>query len=229
MTSPSPAVLRVALETGIARVAGEGVEIPPGRVDALARYLELLVDWSNRVNLVSRRELPALVEKHLLPSLAPLLSDRLRDRADDPIRVLDIGSGGGFPGVVIATVRPRWSVVLVESSRRKTLFLEAAGKSLPNVQVCRKRVERLVDDPAHQGVYALVTARAVAPAQAMWPLARPLLAPDGELHVYVRRDSLAAQREELAAALPDVSLPDAIEPSWHPGAILRLRATGIGP
>ena len=65
---PSPARLRSALEDGMAQVVDAGVEVPPGSVEGLARYLDLLVDWSSRVNLVSRRELPALVEKHLLPS-----------------------------------------------------------------------------------------------------------------------------------------------------------------
>ena len=67
-------------------------------------FLVLLVRWQTRVNLVSRKELPRVVEKHVAPSLMPLLSPEMP--AGHPRRVLDVGSGGGFPGVVLALLRP---------------------------------------------------------------------------------------------------------------------------
>jgi 16S rRNA (guanine527-N7)-methyltransferase len=206
-----------------ARVAADRVAIPPERAQRLIAHLIDVSRWSARVNLVSRRELPALVEKHLAPSLAPLLSDLCRRREiDGGFRLLDVGSGGGFPGVVLAIVRPAWMVVLLEPRERKARFLASAGRDLTNVRVRRVRVEALAEDREDLAGYDLITARAVAPPEEIWPKVRSLLARDGEAHVYTRRDEVRVHADRAARRFDDVRVLDPIEPPWCAGAICRL-------
>lgn len=194
----------------------------------LARYLDALITWSARTSLVSRRELDRLVEKHVRPSTAPLLARAMPDTTPARVdRVLDLGSGGGFPGAVLAALNPAWRVVLLEPTRRKRLFLETLPAFLPNVEVRGERAEELNRLPAERGRYDLVTVRAVEPPASVWPLAAPLLSPGGELHVYVPSNEYEAAEAAVRAirVAPDVrvriDIPD------HPGFLMRLAAPAV--
>jgi 16S rRNA (guanine527-N7)-methyltransferase len=108
------------------------------------------------IGLVSREDRAFLVERHLRPSLdsLPLIPETGK--------LLDVGSGGGFPGIPIALRRPSLQVVLVDANERKTAFLRRVSREthLENVQVICSRVELL--PPEHEGQYDVITARAVA-------------------------------------------------------------------
>jgi 16S rRNA (guanine527-N7)-methyltransferase len=169
--------------------------IPPGpsldaaRAAALDSFLELLLRWNARINLVADRDPEAIRRRHLADSLQllPLLPD-------DEGPLGDLGSGGGFPGLVlaIATGRPTH---LVESDRRKAAFLtEAAGRlGLAGVHVHPQRIADTVLPPL-----AVLTARALAPLGELLPHAVRLLAPGGVALFPKGRNAEA----ELTAALP---------------------------
>ena len=136
------------------------------RLDA---YAALLTRWNARINLVAPRDLPQLWERHIADSLqlAPLIPPGVT-------RAIDLGSGGGFPGLVLA-IATGLSVDLVESDQRKAAFLrEAARITAAPARVHAARIESLTLDPAQ-----LVTARALAPLPQLLDLAAPLLAPGG--------------------------------------------------
>lgn len=156
------------------------------RLDAFAA---LLLEWNRRINLVSARDAAELRQRHVEDSLQllPLLPDG---------RLIDIGSGGGFPGLVVAAAEPERPVALVESDKRKAAFLAtaAARLGLPKVAVHAARAE----DVALSGMAAL-TARAFAPLTQILPYAARFLASGGVAILPKGRGADA----ELGAALAD--------------------------
>ncbi|MBX6322772.1 MAG: 16S rRNA (guanine(527)-N(7))-methyltransferase RsmG [Rhodospirillaceae bacterium] len=154
---------------------------------ALERYAALLVRWQRRINLVSPGSLGALWWRHMFDSaqLHPLLPLGTRT-------LLDIGSGAGFPGLVLAAMGVP-AVHLVESDTRKGVFLREAARVVApgRVRVHAVRVERLAPFPVD-----VVTARAVAPIATLLRLAAPFLAP----HTVCLFLKGARAEEELTAA-----------------------------
>ncbi|MDR3536643.1 MAG: 16S rRNA (guanine(527)-N(7))-methyltransferase RsmG [Acetobacteraceae bacterium] len=135
----------------------------------LQGFLELLVRWNRSVNLVSRADEPVLWERHILDSLqlVPLIPP-------DATRAIDLGSGAGFPGLVLA-IETGLPFDLIESDQRKAAFLrEAARITGASVQVHASRIESCHVMPA-----PLITARALAPLPKLLALAEPHLAPGG--------------------------------------------------
>ncbi len=174
--------------------------------ERLALHLDLLRRWQQRINLVGRSTLTDPWRRHMLDSaqLAPLLPERAR--------VADLGSGAGFPGLVLAIVRGG-PVHLIESDGRKAAFLcEAARVTDAPAEVHASRAEGLalaVD---------VVVARACAPLDRLLPLALPLLAPggfclflkgaqaDAELETARRRWRMSVRRHRSLASRQGVLL-----------------------
>ena len=125
--------------------------------------------WNDRCALVSRRDCARLRERHVLDSLALLPWWRGR--------LADVGSGGGFPGVPLAIARPGCAVVLIERSRRKSLFLRQATIDLALDNVSVVTADAAQYRPAT--LFDTVAVRAVAPPAAAWRLVRGLIAPGG--------------------------------------------------
>ncbi|MEX0808804.1 MAG: 16S rRNA (guanine(527)-N(7))-methyltransferase RsmG [Dongiaceae bacterium] len=142
----------------------------------LDSYATLLAKWQARINLVGPATLPDLWRRHFLDSaqLLPLIPAPLPDGGATTL--VDLGSGAGFPGLVLAILRPDLVVTLIESDGRKATFLaEAARATLgpaakDRVTVLRARAESLDPIPAD-----LVTARALAPLARLLALAEPWL------------------------------------------------------
>lgn len=112
----------------------ERFALSSGQVSALEGHKALLLKWNRIVSLVSPGDLEVLVERHYGESLflAGLLPR-------GPLRVVDVGSGGGFPGVPLAVARPDCHVTLVDSNHRKAAFLREATRGWENVEVVRAR------------------------------------------------------------------------------------------
>ncbi|MFT8776827.1 MAG: 16S rRNA (guanine(527)-N(7))-methyltransferase RsmG [Gluconacetobacter liquefaciens] len=135
----------------------------------LDSFAEILTRWNSRINLVSPRDLPHLWDRHIADSLqlASLIPP-------GGVRLADLGSGGGFPGLIIAIATDA-NVTLIESDQRKAAFLrEAARAAGARVTVLARRIEE-VDIPPVQ----VVTARALAALPQLLDWSSRLLAPDG--------------------------------------------------
>lgn len=151
-------------------------------VDAVSRetlerlqcYAELLVKWNKSINLVSRDSLGDLWRRHFLDS-AQLL-EHMRERQTSPsLTLVDLGSGAGFPGMVLAILGIE-NVHLIESDQRKCVFLrEVARMTQSHVTIHNVRIEGVDAFPAD-----LVTARAFAPLPQLLDHAWPFLAPQNE-------------------------------------------------
>jgi 16S rRNA (guanine527-N7)-methyltransferase len=164
----------------------------------LERYLDELDRWNRRLNLTAVRREQAW-GRHVLESIA--LLDAAEIAAGS--RIVDLGSGGGIPGVPAAILRPDLAVTLLDSDRRKAGFLiHVAGLlDLPNVTVVARRAEDAARDPGHHEGYHAVVSRATAPVPLLAELALPLLRPGGCLWALV---SDAERDAEALAARGDV-------------------------
>jgi 16S rRNA (guanine527-N7)-methyltransferase len=111
------------------------------QIDLFLKHLALIESFSKRMNLVSRNDLPHLVERHLLDSLYALKVFEFPVKSG----VADLGSGAGFPGIPIAIARPDLAIDLIESRRLKSLFLKEVVRSinLSNVEVIHDRWENI--------------------------------------------------------------------------------------
>ena len=149
-----------------------------------------------------------------------LVDDALRgvelvQRFEGPI--VDVGSGGGTPGIPLAAALPEREVTLLEANERKAAFLERAAREFPNVRVVRGRAEEQPTD-----TYAVAVAKALAPPPVAAEWCLPLVAPGGGVVLWVgpsaEVDSVARVAERLAAQLDDA-----------PPGFLVLRKLGATP
>ncbi len=172
--------------------AGERRAVPEPEVSRethqkLNRFLELFERWNARINLVAGKDAEAVRQRHVADSLQllPLVPDGAGPMAD-------LGSGGGFPGLILAMALER-PVHLVEADRRKAAFLQtaAAELGLTHVRVHAERIEAARLPPI-----VVLTARALAPLPVLLPWAAALLAPEGVAILPKGRQAMA----ELAAA-----------------------------
>jgi 16S rRNA (guanine527-N7)-methyltransferase len=135
------------------------------------------------------------LDRHLADSLSGLVLASLR-QAD---AIVDLGSGGGFPGIPLAIAYPECAVTLVESERRKADWLARASADLPNVRIVGERAEKLADDERER--WSAATARALGPLATTVELAGPLLAVGGTLVVW--RAGRDRHEEAIAARACD--------------------------
>lgn len=150
-----------------------GVELLGDSWEQLDAYAQMLWDEGEERGLIGPRELPRLWSRHILNSMA--INEYIPERAI----TIDIGSGGGLPGIVLATTRPDVHVHLVESMERRVTWLEEVSErlSLKNVTIHRNRIQDLHGEFQVQ----VVTARAVAALKKLIPMAMPVLKSGGQL------------------------------------------------
>ena len=174
-------------------------DLPPGARDAILGHLRLLLAWTAAINLTAIRDPDAAMTGHLLDSLAavPLL------REAGVTRFLDLGSGGGYPGLPLALALPAAAALLVDSIAKKAAFLQvavvAAGVA-DRVVVAAARAEALAVDRRQRERWPAVTVRAVAPLPELVELAFPLLVPGGLLLAW-KRAGLDDERARALAAV----------------------------
>ena len=126
------------------------------QLDTLERHYKLLVHWNRRMNLTRIEKLEDAVRLHYCESL--FVATKL---PPGTLRIADIGSGAGFPGIPLAVLRPESSVDLVESHQRKAVFLREAMSGLKNVRVISDRAESV------EAEYDWTVSRAVTPSEVL--------------------------------------------------------------
>lgn len=162
------------------RARALGLPLDETTADQLLRHLDMLQRWNSVYNLTAVRAPVQMLSQHLLDCLAvvPALRRELaRLGVEHDAALLDVGSGGGLPGVVLAILQPHAQVICVDTVAKKAGFVRqvAAELPLPNLQAAHSRVEALV--PAR--AYDVITARAFASLADFVTLTRRLLAPTG--------------------------------------------------
>jgi len=152
----------------------EVFKVPRETIHRLVRYADLLAHWQKTTNLIAPSSLPLLWSRHFADSA------QIRELALDARLWLDLGSGAGFPGLVVAilqTGRPDFRMHLVESNRKKCAFLaEVARETKAPVDIHPMRIEELAES-AQSLRPEVVSARALAPAPRLFELASPFFGP----------------------------------------------------
>jgi len=174
-----------------------GLDLGTESYQRLLVYFTELAKWSQRINLIARdtQELQ-IIENHFLDSLTllPLLQGQ-----DEPVHLLDVGSGAGFPGLVLACVLPGARFTLVEPRQKRVSFLRHLIRTLglTQVEVIADRIEAHAGE--WQGRFSHVTSRAVAEPGLFLPLVRPLLTPETRVILMLAREESLAGIERLAS------------------------------
>jgi 16S rRNA (guanine527-N7)-methyltransferase len=159
-------------------LAGLGIELEPREVERMGRYLGFLVDANSRFNLTAVTDPAAMWIRHVLDSLTllPVLHSADRSENGGAICVLDVGSGGGLPGIPLAIAMPDANVTLLEATGKKARFLAEVTRALGlgNVRIVHARAEDAGQNIAeHRERYDVVTSRAVGPLPTLLELTVP--------------------------------------------------------
>lgn len=135
-------------------------ELDEVRLGQFDRLMELYAEWNAQINVISRKDIDALYEKHVLHSLAIAKFIQFKPGT----RIMDIGTGGGFPGIPLAIFFPDTTVTMVDSIAKKIKVAEGVSDSLQlqNTDFAIGRVEQLRED------FHFITARAVAPTEQLY-------------------------------------------------------------
>ncbi len=161
-----------------------GVNLDDNAIDPILLYCQELLKWNKRINLIARNTQPAeVIEKHFLDSLTLLPVINQYGGANPTL--LDIGTGAGFPGLVLAAVMPKLQVTLVEPRQKRVSFLRHIIRTLKlkNVQVIADRLEN--GDQLTKQQFTFITSRAVADAGRFLAMLQDI--PDSETVVILMR------------------------------------------
>ena len=200
-----------------------GVSLSRSAVDQFAVHARELLLWNSKINLTAITEPLAVAVKHYIDAVAP--ADLIPPQA----RLLDIGSGGGFPGIPLKILKPSLSLTIIDAARKKVSFLKQAGRTLhlKDYRVFHMRIERFRNaedilrsrqaiDPAKPprssvpfadalGAFDVVISRALAPLDEYLALALPFIAEKGlilALKGRISETELATARRVLTAIRP---------------------------
>ena len=170
-----------------------GVSLSDAQLDRFEVYCRELLAWNRKFNLTAITDRYGVMTRHFLDSLSCLLAvPRLAGR------VIDVGTGAGFPGLPLKIARPHIQLTLVEATGKKVAFLRhlVGELGLENVTILHNRIETVGRDPDHREQYRLAVARAVAELRVLAEYMLPLLRPGGMMLAQKGTDPAA----EVAAA-----------------------------
>jgi len=166
-----------------------GIPLPSLAVAAFEHYYRELVAWNQRLNLTAIVAYDEVQTKHFLDSLVslPLLAEELGTALPLPSqRLLDVGTGAGFPGIPLKIVSPAVKVTLMDGTQKKIAFLDHVIRTLelPATTLVHGRAEELGRTAEHRAQYDIVTARAVAPLSTLAEYLLPLVRLGGLAVIY---------------------------------------------
>lgn len=181
--------MREYLVKGIEKIGAKGIS--EESIDNLLKYLKLLVEYNSHTNLTAIRDEEGIVEKHFIDSL--LLQNYLKQ---DMEKALDIGTGAGFPGMVLAICNPKIQFTLMDSVGKKTKFLEIVKEQLElsNVTVVNKRAEEYINEENRES-FDVGLCRGVSELPTILEYMIPFLKVKGK---FVIQKSLGTGEEEKA-------------------------------
>lgn len=169
----------------IARSAEDmGISLDRTKLDLLAEHCMLLVKWNETSNLTRITDPVEVALKHVLDSMVSLPYIPMG------ARVLDVGSGGGFPGMVLKIIEPDLAVTLIDASRKKISFLNHVIRltGLRKIRAIQKRAGELAGLPEYQHAFEIVVCRSFAAMDVFVRDAISFLPPDGKMIAYKKKD-----------------------------------------
>jgi 16S rRNA (guanine527-N7)-methyltransferase len=228
-TAALPPAYHDALEAGLAALR---LTLTPAAGAVIEGHARLLLAWTSAMNLTAIRDPAAVALGHVVDSLAAV--SILRDRGVS--RFLDIGSGGGYPGVPLAAVLPAARAVLLEPIRKKAAFLSTALAAVglgATVEAAPVRAEALAADTRHRGQWPAVVARAVGGLAELVELAFPLLKPGGILVAWkggeIELELTAAEGAMASMGGGSIELRPVVVPGLADHCLVVATARGAAP
>jgi len=198
------------------RAAALGVALDAHQIAQFQAYYELLHWWNERINLTAVADYWGVLTKHFLDSLSCVFALEL---PPGDLRLIDVGSGAGFPGLPLKIAFPEIHVTLLEATGKKTEFLHAVVRQLqlPDVAILTARAEEAAHNPAYREAYDVAVARALAAMPVLVELCLPFVRCGGML-IAQKGESPAA---EVAAAQEAMRIlggqPRCVQPVRVPG------------
>ena len=182
----------------------QNIAVSESQVDKLGAYHALLISWSHRQNLFAAGDKQYLIERHFVPSFIFVqLVQKITAQ-----NIIDIGSGAGFPGIILQIMIPEISMTLIDSSRKKSLFLQEVNEVL-NLGTCIKRIRVENLKIENSSMYDVAVARFLGDLNHLWFWVKQILKPSGVL--------LIQKGGEQEIAIPEKSgriRTWHAEPSW---------------
>lgn len=154
-----------------------GLPVDKRIINQIIRYKQLIIYWSKKVNLVSRKDLNCLIDKHFIPSiwLSSIISgEKIKT-------ILDIGTGAGFPGFVLKIINPEKEIVLLDSVRKKTLFLQEVSEELGlDVEIITDRIENVAHHVSKK--FDVTVSRGIGHLKKILAWSNPILKHNGAMY-----------------------------------------------
>ncbi|MEX2115327.1 MAG: 16S rRNA (guanine(527)-N(7))-methyltransferase RsmG, partial [Bacteroidota bacterium] len=154
--------------------AKNGLKIPDDQLELIRNYVRLLLEWNQKINLISRRDEENVWQSHILHSIAPLFQVKIPENG----RIVDLGTGGGLPGIPLKILNPTIQITMIDSTQKKITAVDEMTKALglKDTIAVWGRAEELAKRKEFRGQFDIATARGVGPLEELVRLAHPFLA-----------------------------------------------------
>ncbi len=168
--------------------SSHGFELSDSELAQFEQFLSLFMEYNAHTNLSAIRDREGIIEKHFIDSLygVSIISEIMETSQNPAPRLLDIGSGGGFPGIPLKIAIPELDITLLDSVGKKVKamshFIENIG--LTDIQAIQDRAESLAKNPDHKGKYDIVVSRATAYITDILFWSAPFLTKNGRIILY---------------------------------------------
>ncbi len=175
-----------------------GIDVTNAQLEQLAHFLDLLLDANEKVNLTSIRDRDEAWKRHIIDSLTSLPAFTALPEG----RAIDVGTGGGLPGLPLAIMCPHLSFTLADATGKKVRIVEqiATELGLAHVIAVQQRAEQLGQDPTHRQVYDIAVTRAIGPMNVLLEYCLPLVKVGGAV-VAMKGPSVERELDEAGDAL----------------------------
>jgi 16S rRNA (guanine527-N7)-methyltransferase len=179
--------------------SANGIVLDRKQMENINRFHDELQIWNKRINMISRQDMDNIYERHILHSLTILKYARIPTKA----RCIDVGTGGGFPGIPLKIAMPEIKMLLVDSiaKKSKTAGMLAQHTGLRDISARTVRAESLADSPEYRAAFDVVTARAVAPLVQLISWTFSLLKPQGQM-LFLKGGDLETEIQEARKKFP---------------------------
>jgi 16S rRNA (guanine527-N7)-methyltransferase len=177
------------------------IDLSKQQIQQFQKYLSLLQEWNQKINLTAIKKENEIIEKHFIDSVTCLTIPVFWLN----IRVMDIGTGAGFPGIPLKIIRPDLELALVETVGKKAQFLEKVihELKLENVKVLKERAEVLGHQPEHRESYDVVISRALAKLSVASELCLPFVKPY-RVYLVMLGEDITEQLDSAKFAIPEL-------------------------
>lgn len=188
-------------------LSSNGIILEPEQLRSIERYAEELKYWNKLINLISRKDIDNILENHILHSISVLKFVNIQNKS----KCLDVGTGGGLPGIPLKIVRPDLKMILLDSIAKKVKVTQmlASHTGLKGIEVFCSRAEDLAKDPKYMSTFDFIFARSVAKIATFLTWVHPLLKPNGRI-VFFKGGDLGKEIQQAKKIFSNLKLQEVL-------------------